>query len=725
MLKLIAFLLTIASMQAYAQTPPDDPFIYMEEVQGDKALTWVKSQNAVSRQLLEAAPQFKENRAKVLGVLDNRDRIPAVSRRGDYLYNLLKDKQYAFGLWRRTTLAEYRKPSPVWEPILDLDALSKAEKESWVFHGATCAPPSWNRCLLSLSRGGSDAHVVREFDIATRAFVKDGFTLPEAKSSVNWYSENAILVTTDFGAGTMTASGYPRIVKLWQRGTALASAITLFEAKVEDVAAYASTDETIDAKGDLSVRIVVGASTDFYNSQKYLVIDTGIKSGKPQLKKLDVPSDSGLTFDRGWAFLSLRSPLKNVLNPESTNVWPAGSLLVSKAEQLIAGKPEFQALFTPTATVSLARDGDLTILRDGVILQLQDNVATRLEEWRPPTNRQHAGSWYKRAVSVPSPGAISVSSWYDPFVDDPLANAYALNYEDFLTPSSLFLAKLGTDERELLKRNPVFFNAEGMRSEQRFARSKDGTQIPYFVVYPRDYKGGGANPVLLYGYGGFQVTQRPWYSGGWGQTWYERGGVLVVANIRGGGEFGPTWHQAAIKQNKQKSYDDFIAVGEALIANGITKPASLGIMGGSNGGLLVGAVMVQRPDLFGAVVCSVPLLDMRRYHTLLAGNSWMAEYGNPDKPEEWAWISKYSPYQNVKAGVKYPRVLFTTSTKDDRVHPAHARKMAARMIEQGRGPSEVLYYENIEGGHGGAANNQQRADLVALEITFLWESLSR
>ena len=739
MLKFLAIFLSIISMQAYAQTLPDDPFIYMEEVQGDKALTWVKAQNTITRELLEAAPQFKENRAKVLGVLDNRDRIPAVSRRGDYLYNLLKDKQYAFGLWRRTTLAEYRKPSPAWEPILDLDALSKTENESWVFHGATCSPPSWSRCLLSLSRGGSDAHVVREFDIETRTFVKDGFALPEAKSRVTWVSDNAILVTTDFGAGTMTASGYPRLVKLWQRGTPLTKAITLFEAKVEDVSAYAFADKFVNAMGDLSVRIVVGASTDFYNSQNYLVTDDGVKSGKPQLKKLDVPTDSGLTFNRDWAFLSLRSPLKNNLTPTSTALWPAGTLLVTKADKLIAGKPEFQALFTPTSTVSLARDGDLTILRDGVILQMQDNVAGRLEEWRPPTNRQHAGSWYKRGVSAPNPGAISVSSWYDPFVqldkkaksvtvaiaDDPLANAYALNYEDFLTPSSLFLGKLGTDERELLKRNPVFFNADGMRSEQRFAKSKDGTQIPYFVVYPSNYKGGGSNPVLLYGYGGFQISQGPWYSGGWGQTWYERGGVLVVANIRGGGEFGPTWHQAAIKENKQKSYDDFIAVGEDLIANGITKPASLGIMGGSNGGLLVGAVMVQRPDLFGAVVCSVPLLDMRRYHTLLAGNSWMAEYGNPDKPEEWAWISKYSPYQNVKAGVKYPRVLFTTSTKDDRVHPAHARKMAARMMAQGRGSSDVLYYENIAGGHAGAANNQQRADLVALEITFLWEALSQ
>ena len=433
-----------------------------------------------------------------------------------------------------------------------------------------------------------------------------------------------------------------------------------------------------------------------------------------------------MTFDREWAFLNIRSPLKNALNPQSDKVWPAGTLLVSRADKLIAGAPEFQALFEPTATLSLADRGELSIVRDGVIVRLQDNVAGRLEEWRPPTNRQHGGSWYKRAVQAPKLGSLSTASWYDPFVkDDPLANAYALNYEDFLTPASLYLARLDSDDRELLKRNPVFFNADGMRSEQRFAKSKDGTNIPYFVVYPRGYKAGEANPVLLYGYGGFQISQGPWYSGGWGQTWYERGGILVVANIRGGGEFGPNWHQSAIKQNKQKSYDDFIAVAQDLVSVGITKPANLGIMGGSNGGLLVGAVMVQRPDLFGAVVCSVPLLDMRRYHQLLAGNSWMAEYGNPDKPEEWAWISKYSPYQNVKPEVKYPRVLFTTSTKDDRVHPAHARKMAARMIAQGRGSPEVLYYENIEGGHGGAANNQQRADLVALEITFLWESLSK
>jgi prolyl oligopeptidase len=351
-----------------------------------------------------------------------------------------------------------------------------------------------------------------------------------------------------------------------------------------------------------------------------------------------------------------------------------------------------------------------------LLLNILDNVAGRIEELQFV-----GGKWQRREVKAPSPGTLSASGVHDPFVkDDPLANHYSMSYLDFLTPASVFLGKAGSDERELLKSNPSFFEKAGMKTEQRFATSKDGTKVPYFVVFPKNAKTDGTNPTVLYGYGGFQISMAPFYSGGWGTTWYERGGVFVVANIRGGGEFGPAWHQSAIKQNKQKSYDDFAAVAEDLIKAGITKAQHLGIMGGSNGGLLVGAVMLQRPELFGAVVCSVPLLDMQRYHRLLAGNSWMAEYGNPDKPDEWAYISQYSPYQNVKKGVKYPKVLFATSTRDDRVHPGHARKMAAKMIEQGH---DVLYYENIEGGHGGAADNAQRANLVALQNTFLWQSL--
>ena len=675
-----------------------DPYLWLEEVQGDKALAWVRERNAVSTELLQAQPVFADNRAKVLGVLNNRDQIPGVTRRGDYLYNFWRDAKNPRGLWRRTTLEEYRKLLPNWDVLLDLDALGKAENENWVWGGSDCLAPDYNRCLISMSRGGADAKVTREFDIAQREFVKDGFNLPEAKSQLDWVDIHTVYVGTDFGPGSMTQSGYARMIKRWKRGTPVSEAQLMYEAKESDVAAFATVDKTPGFE-----RTIFGRSTDFYNTEINLLVD-----GK--LLKIDKPSDASLSWQREWAFLLLKSEFT-----VAERTYKSGSLLAIKFEALIRGERSFELLFEPTATRSLSRSGPTTT-RDFLLLNILDNVAGRIEELQ-----YLGGKWQRREVKAPFPGALGAVGMHDPFVkDDPLANHYSMSYLDFLTPASLYLGKAGSDERELLKRNPIFFDGTGMRTEQRFATSKDGTQVPYFVVYPQGAKTDGTNPTVLYGYGGFQISMTPFYSGGWGTTWLQRGGVFVVANIRGGGEFGPAWHQSAMKQNKQKSYDDFAAVAEDLIKAGITKPKHLGIMGGSNGGLLVGAVMVQRPELFGAVVCSVPLLDMQRYHKLLAGNSWMAEYGNPDKADEWAYISQYSPYQNVKKGVKYPKVLFATSTRDDRVHPGHARKMAARMIEQGH---DVLYYENMEGGHGGAANNEQRANLVALENTFLWTSL--
>ena len=675
-----------------------DPYLWLEEVQGDKALAWVRERNAVSTALLQAQPVFADNRAKVLGVLNNRDQIPGVTRRGDYLYNFWRDAKNPRGLWRRTTLEEYRKLLPNWDVLLDLDALGKAENENWVWGGSDCLAPDYNRCLISMSRGGADAKVTREFDIAQREFVKDGFNLPEAKSQLDWVDIHTVYVGTDFGPGSMTQSGYARMIKRWKRGTPVSEAQLMYEAKENDVAAFATVDKTPGFE-----RTIFGRSTDFYNTEINLLVD-----GK--LLKIDKPSDASLSWQREWAFLLLKSEFT-----VAERTYKSGSLLAIKFEALIRGERSFELLFEPTATRSLSRSGPTTT-RDFLLLNILDNVAGRIEELQ-----YLGGKWQRREVKAPFPGALGAVGMHDPFVkDDPLANHYSMSYLDFLTPASLYLGKAGSDERELLKRNPIFFDGTGMRTEQRFATSKDGTQVPYFVVYPQGAKTDGTNPTVLYGYGGFQISMTPFYSGGWGTTWLQRGGVFVVANIRGGGEFGPAWHQSAMKQNKQKSYDDFAAVAEDLIKAGITKPKHLGIMGGSNGGLLVGAVMVQRPELFGAVVCSVPLLDMQRYHKLLAGNSWMAEYGNPDKADEWAYISQYSPYQNVKKGVKYPKVLFATSTRDDRVHPGHARKMAARMIEQGH---DVLYYENMEGGHGGAANNEQRANLVALENTFLWTSL--
>jgi len=675
-----------------------DPYLWLEEVQGDKALAWVRERNAVSTALLQAQPVFADNRAKVLGVLNNRDQIPGVTRRGDYLYNFWRDAKNPRGLWRRTTLEEYRKLLPNWDVLLDLDALGKAENENWVWGGSDCLAPDYNRCLISMSRGGADAKVTREFDIAQREFVKDGFNLPEAKSQLDWVDIHTVYVGTDFGPGSMTQSGYARMIKRWKRGTPVSEAQLMYEAKENDVAAFATVDKTPGFE-----RTIFGRSTDFYNTEINLLVD-----GK--LLKIDKPSDASLSWQREWAFLLLKSEFT-----VAERTYKSGSLLAIRFDALIRGERSFELLFEPTATRSLSRSGPTTT-RDFLLLNILDNVAGRIEELQ-----YLGGKWQRREVKAPFPGALGAVGMHDPFVkDDPLANHYSMSYLDFLTPASLYLGKAGSDERELLKRNPIFFDGTGMRTEQRFATSKDGTQVPYFVVYPQGAKTDGTNPTVLYGYGGFQISMTPFYSGGWGTTWLQRGGVFVVANIRGGGEFGPAWHQSAMKQNKQKSYDDFAAVAEDLIKAGITKPKHLGIMGGSNGGLLVGAVMVQRPELFGAVVCSVPLLDMQRYHKLLAGNSWMAEYGNPDKADEWAYISQYSPYQNVKKGVKYPKVLFATSTRDDRVHPGHARKMAARMIEQGH---DVLYYENMEGGHGGAANNEQRANLVALENTFLWTSL--
>jgi prolyl oligopeptidase len=697
-LSLVALLCVFSVKAQPVNSAIIDPNLWLEEVQGDKALAWVRERNAVSTALLQAQPLFADNRAKVLDVLNNRDQIPRVTRRGDYLYNFWRDAKNPRGLWRRTHLEEYRKVQPKWDVLIDLDALGKAENENWVWGGSDCLAPDYNRCLISVSRGGADAKVTREFDIAKREFVKDGFYLPEAKSQLDWVDINTVYVGTDFGPGSMTRSGYARIIKRWKRGTPISEAQFVYEAKESDVAAFATVDKTPNFE-----RTIFGRSADFYNTEINVLVD-----GK--LVKIDKPSDASLSWQREWAFLLLKSDFKL-----AERTYKSGSLLAIKFDALMRGERSFELLFEPTATRSLSRSGPTTT-RDFLLLNILDNVSGRIEELQ-----YLGGKWQRREVKAPSPGALGAVGMHDPFVkDDPLANHYSMSYLDFLTPASLYLSKAGSDERELLKRNPTFFDSTGMRAEQRFATSKDGTQVPYFVVYPKGVKTDGTNPTVLYGYGGFQISMTPFYSGGWGTTWLQRGGVFVVANIRGGGEFGPTWHQSAIKQNKQKSYDDFAAVAEDLIKAGITKSQHLGIMGGSNGGLLVGAVMVQRPELFGAVVCSVPLLDMQRYHKLLAGNSWMAEYGNPEKADEWAYISQYSPYHNVKKGVKYPKVLFATSTRDDRVHPGHARKMAARMLEQGH---DVLYFENIEGGHGGASNNEQRANLVALENTFLWVNL--
>jgi prolyl oligopeptidase len=669
---------------------PEDPHAWLEDVGGDRPLAWVRAHNALSEQALGGAAH-EALRAQLQSIFDAKERIPYVSRHGAHVYNFWRDTVHERGIWRRTTLPEYRKAAPEWETVIDLDALARIEHENWVWAGVTCLEPHGTRCLVSLSRGGGDAEVVREFDLAARAFVEDGFTLPESKGSVHWIDQDTLFVATDFGPGSMTASGYPRIVKEWRRGTPLSSARLVFEADAGDLSASARKDMTPGFEREFVTRQI-----GFYSSELFLREDG-------RLVNIDKPGDATAYVVRDQLLVELRSDWD-----VAGRRWPQGALLAIDFERFMQGERDFEALFTPTATSSL--DG-VAVTRSALLLTILDKVKNRLLELR-----REDGRWLRREVGMPGIGTLGVAA-----LDEIASDDYFLTVTDFLTPTTLYLGRAGSDTRERLKAMPAWFDPEPYTVSQFEARSNDGTLVPYFVVMARHARFDGRNPTLLYGYGGFEVSLKPAYSGMIGAGWLEQGGVYVLANIRGGGEFGPRWHQAALKEHRQNAFDDFLAVAQDLIERKITSPRHLGIMGGSNGGLLVGAALTQRPELFKAVVCQVPLLDMRRYHKLLAGASWMGEYGDPDDPQQWEFIGQYSPYQNVFQHKQYPRVLFTTSTRDDRVHPGHARKMAALMESQGHA---VLYWENLEGGHAGAANNTQQARMWALTYSFLRKELT-
>jgi prolyl oligopeptidase len=668
----------------------DDPHEWLEDVTGEKQLAWVKEQNATSQGELEATPGFEALRLRLLSIYDSKDKIPGVGVQGKWLYNFWKDEANPRGLWRRTTLAEYKKKKPKWETVLDLDALGKAEGENWVWHGAQCLYPKYEKCLVSLSRGGADADVVREFDMKTKTFVEGGFFLPEAKNGVGWVDDDTIIVGTDFGPGSMTDSGYPRIAKEWKRGTPLADAKVIFEGKKTDVSAYAFREWDHGR-----IRDWVGRSPSFFTNELFL------RQGD-KLTRIEKPDDANASVWDDQILIALRGEWKT-----GDKTWPSGALLVMPFEDFLAGKRDFTMLYEPRPNTSL--DG-YTGTKTAILVTELEDVKSRIY-----LHQKTGTGWKRTRVETPEVGSFDVSA-YDPDQNDD----YWFTETGFTTPTTLSLGNIKSKKRIKLKQNPVFFDATGVEATQHFATSRDGTKVPYFQVSRKAIALDGSNPTLLYGYGGFEVSMTPSYSGTTGAAWIERGGVYVIANIRGGGEYGPTWHRAALKHNRQRAYDDFIAIAEDLIARKVTSPAKLGIMGGSNGGLLMGVMLTQRPDLFGAVVCQVPLLDMKRYHKLLAGASWMEEYGDPEKPEDWKVLSTFSPYQNVKKDGKYPRTLFTTSTRDDRVHPGHARKMVARMTEQGH---DLLYYENIEGGHGGAADNKQTAYMFAMAYAFFAKEL--
>ena len=681
----------LIAMNVNAETASVDPNQWLEAVEDEKALAWVRTQNEDSVDELTRSGDFKRIQARTLEILDSDARIPYVEKMGPHYYNFWRDAANPRGLWRRTSLDEYRKAEPAWETVLDLDALAKAEDKNWVFSGAECLEPEYRRCLMSLSIGGADATVVREFDTQSKSFVEGGFQLEEAKSGISWIDQDTVFVGTDFGPGSMTTSGYARIAKRWKRGTPLAAAEVVFEGKPEDVWAYAFADTTPGFQ-----RQGVYRGITFYTNEAFLLQD-----GK--LVKIDKQDSANANLHREWLLIELREDWT-----VGGKTWPAGSLLATRLDEYMAGKRDFAALFTPTERSSLA---GYTPTRNHIIVNELDNVKNRLYVLTPG-----ADGWKREPLpGLPEFGTVSVGA-----VDATDSDAYFVTVTDFLTPTSLLYGEIGKGAPEVLKAMPAFFDSSTLAVSQHEATSADGTRVPYFQVAQKDLKLDGQNPTVLYGYGGFEVSMTPSYSASIGDSWLNKGGVYVVANIRGGGDFGPKWHQAALKANRHKAYEDFIAVAEDLIARKVTSTPHLGTLGGSNGGLLMGNMLTLRPDLWGAIVCQVPLLDMQRYHTLLAGASWMGEYGNPDDPKEWQFIQTFSPYHNVKADVKYPRTLFTTSTRDDRVHPGHARKMVAKMKDQGH---DVLYYENIEGGHGGAANNAQRAFMTALAWTFFAREL--
>jgi prolyl oligopeptidase len=668
-----------------------DPHLWLEDVDGEAALGWVRARNEVAMRELEATPGFAALQARLLSILDSDARIPIPEQHADHLYNFWRDAANPRGLWRRTTAEAYRTPDPAWDVVLDLDALGRQEGENWVWKGASVLPPGDERALVLLSRGGADAVVVREFDLRTKRFVEDGFVLPESKCQVSWRTRDELFVGTDFGPGSLTTSGYPRIVKSWRRGTDLASAPTLAEAEATHVTCYGIRYHARGFERDFVVRVLT-----FYSAEVFWLRDGA-------MLRLDKPDSAVARQHREWLMLSLRDDWQ-----VGDAAYAAGSLLACRFDDFIAGKRDFHVLFAPTPTTSLA---GWSSTRGHVLIGTLEDVKSRICAWRFAD-----GAWH----GTPLPGLPALGSVGATPVDADDGDDYWLTVTDYLTPTSLCRGTVGGGPAEALKALPALFDASGLEVEQRFVASADGTRIPYFLVARRDLRRDGGTPTLLVGYGGFEVPMLPGYHASVGAAWLERGGAYAVANIRGGGEYGPRWHQAATRQGRMRCYDDFAAVARDLSARGIAAPRRLGIMGGSNGGLLVGNMATLFPELFGAVVCQVPLLDMRRYHKLLAGASWMGEYGNPDDPADWAFMRRWSPYHNLRREARYPRILFTTSTRDDRVHPGHARKMAARMEELGH---DMLFFENTEGGHGGAADNVQAARMGALAFAFLWRQL--
>jgi len=696
---LYRFLLPAAALLLAAAAAPaatDDPYLWLEEIEGKRALDQVKEWNAATERLLTADPKYEDYRRRALAILDDKEQIAAPSQViGDKVLNLWRDADNPRGLWRVSPLAAYRAGRPQWRTLIDVDALGKKEGKSWVWHGADCLPPDYRRCLVSLSPGGTDADVVREFDLATGTFVEGGFTVPEAKSSVAWVDFDTLMVGTDYGAGSLTASGYPRIVKLWKRGTPLSSARTLFSGEAGDVGVNPVAVQSADRRW-----VFVSRGKTFWTNEYHLLAPAG------GLIPVPLPADAEFEDVIGDRLIAkLQSPLGR---------FRAGTLVSYSLNDILGrGHAEPRLVLAPTAKQAIEE----VSASDNVLwVKALDDVSGKLFALTP----KKKGGWTSRAIALPANSTIHL------LAAGGTPDLAFVTVEGMLTPPALYAVQRG-GRPALVQRLPAKFDSSKLTVEQRFATSKDGTRIPYFLVRRKGTS--GPVPTLIHAYGGFRAAQTPGYltgqpyrAGPLAMFWTEEGNAYVLANIRGGGEYGPEWHKSVLRENRQKSFDDLHAVAEDLIRSGVTAKGKIGISGRSNGGVLVGAAMNQRPDLYSAVISGSPLHDMKRYSHLLAGASWVDEYGDPDKPEDWAFLSKYSPYQNLKPGVRYPAVFFYSSTKDDRVHPGHARKMAARLAEYG---NRFYFHEYLEGGHSVGADNAEDAKRAALLMAYLKRELVR
>lgn len=676
----------------FATSDATDPYLWLEEVEGERAMEWVKAHNDRTFAVLQGDARYEPLHQQALEIVQAQDRIPSPGFTHDgHIDNFWQDAQHVRGVWRRTTLDSYRTATPEWQTILDIDALATAEGQNWVYKGATCLAPEERYCLLSLSNGGKDAVTLREFDSVERKFVEGGIVLPESKGGASWIDKDTLLISRDFGPGTLTDSGYPMVVKRLKRGQGLDQAETLFTGKPTDVSVSGYTLR--DADGVVKATLI-NRSVDFYSSETWRLTDDGA------LTQLQLPAKSDIT---GLVDGRLLVSLKQDWTAPSGQDFKTGDLIAWPLEAWLADQATpAQLVLRPTERQAIE---GVNVTRNRLVVALYDNVRGSVRVYTPGE-----GEWAHTTLDLPQNVSVGVGSASEK--DDKVF----VSVTGYLNPSSLWLADAATGAVDQVKSMPAKFDAAGMTVDQHEARSADGTMIPYFVVHKADMPLDGSNPTLLYGYGGFESSLLPGYSATVGKLWLERGGVYVIANTRGGGEFGPRWHEAALQQNRQRAHEDFQAVALDLTQRNITSQPKLGIMGGSQGGLFMGAMLTQRPDLINAAVIQVPLFDMLRFHKLLAGASWIGEYGNPDIPEQRAWIEQYSPYQNLRAGQPYPEVFIHTSTKDDRVHPGHARKAAARLEELGY---PVLFYENVDGGHAAGANLRETARRLALEYTYL------